>query len=662
MSKINMMNLNPNFLCKIMITKNKFLFNRIISISAILFLNIFHLAAQDIEVDSTLTKTSSDSISQFNGIDYYSGRMIKGFGFRFNQYIEEQIDGRQEFESTPSMYYNINNKVSFELMNRTSIKKIKSDETFNFQTDPVNNRIQLRAQVRPIKGIQLFPYFEINNRTHLYNLFFEDDIHAKDEADIHKYGFEGMYISKKGMINPDDQKLKWMYFLDETIPFIDKGQTLITFSGNVEYDRYRGYTDNIHLQSMKREHKTVWDDFKASGKLVYGIADNLVGCVHSHFYSFKSDLWNTSQGNESIADQKIQEYSIKFNLNNIVTKEIFNRITFGYTKLKEESNYHTINFQKRNIKDAPAYHFQYGFHWLSGSKDIELGKVLANYHHFFGNRLERGAFHAWCNLFYDSEILNNKYQHIFETYPLYLMFNPDLRSQISRFELTASYGLSDFIEIGIMSQIKRNRTYKPNPITFKNTWFERTSLENSFVIDFSNYIYSEGLKGKYGWSTLSSFNQYYGPILDHFMFKGKIEFSYFSYDNADDYFCDVDAYNPFLEYDNIYVSNKKWRLNTHFKCGLWNNLELQYSGRFNFYSTKLRNYHDKDFDINFTLVWQPWKSLRFEIYQNSSKYTNNWDTRFSYLYIDPSLYFIDIDQRIYNRIINSWKLRIISLF
>jgi hypothetical protein len=642
--------------------KNRHTLRIISSISALLFLNILFVTAQDIEVDSSLTKTSSDSISQFNGIDYYSGRMIKGFGFQFNQYIEEQIDGRQEFESVPSMYYHVTDKISFKLLNQTSIKKIRSDETFNFQTDPVNNIIQFRAQIRPTKGLQLFPCFEIVDRTYLYNLYFGNDIHAKDEADMQKYGIEGMYISKNGIIKPDPQKVKWMHFLDEPVPFVDKGQTLITFSSDFEQDNYTGGTEIINPYSLNSEYQTKWNGFRAAGKCVYGIAENLTGSIHARYNSFKSDLWNTNQVNENNADQQIQKYAINFNLNNIITKEIFNYITFGYTKLKEESNYQTVNIKKRNIKDAPAYHFQYNFHWLRGSKDIELGKVLANYQHFFGNRLDRGTFHAWCNLFYDSEILNNKYRNIFETYPLYLMFNPDLRSQISRFEIAVSYGLSDFIEIGIMSQVHKNSTYKPHPVTFKNTWFERTAIENSLVIDFGSYLYSDNLKQRYGWTSLSSFNQYYAPILEHLMFKGKIGITNISYENADDYYCDVDVYYPFFIDDNIYAANKKWRLNTHLKCGLWNNIELQYSGRFYFYSSDLRNYHDKDFDIDFTFIWQPWKSLRFEIYQNSSKYVNNWNTRFSYWYFVPSSYEVYINKSVYNRTINSWNLRIVSLF
>ncbi len=146
------------------------------------------------------------------------------------------------------------------------------------------------------------------------------------------------------------------------------------------------------------------------------------------------------------------------------------------------------------------------------------------------------------------------------------------------------------------------------------------------------------------------------------MFRGKIECSFHSFSTADEFYSDINIFDAIKNsYDFPFYNNKVADINSELKMGLWGNIEFQYCGQYFYYSSADRNYLDKDWQVDLCLRWQPFKRLKVELLQNSARFTNNWDSCFSY-YLDPFINVYDVDYEFYNKAVHTWKVRIISIF
>jgi len=245
------------------------------SVLFVLFIFCFNTKAQ------ISRNTSVDK--NFNGLDYYSGRIVKGLGFGFNQFIEEQIDSRQELESTPTLYYNVNPTISLDILNRTSMKKIEHNDELNYKTDPINTTTRFQAQIRPFSSLQIFPNIEICNSSRVYNSYFVSDLHSKDEGHIQSYELAGLYISQNGIVNPGAQMLKWMHYVDIIIPPITQGQTFIDFGVKFKNDRYTGssetFNNSLDLSESTipsdRKYQSVWHDYSLAAEICQGLSSKI---------------------------------------------------------------------------------------------------------------------------------------------------------------------------------------------------------------------------------------------------------------------------------------------------------------------------------------------------------------------------------------------------
>ncbi len=627
----------------------------------------FNLGLKAGETDKT-SKSDPDTSNNFNGIDYYSGRMISGIGFGINQFFEEKIDGGQELESNPFIYYNLSSKIALEVSNRISMKRINPNDQIDYATNPINTTTTFRSQIKPLPGLQIFPYIELNNTEHVYNSHFWDDVNNRDEIRIQDYGFNGLYITKNGIIKSNPFLLKWIYYSDDYIPLLNQGQPMVKFSANYKHDLYKGRSEQFKNEIPGDEnslfdfhYKTNWQTFFAEVQITHGFSDKLYGGLTSQYYTFTSDLWNDYERTDNKANQKIETFSIEPRIYYFFSENIFNRFSARFQNYEEQSNYNAT-FRFDNRQENPVWEFQYGFQWLINTDNPSLGKVLANNQNIFGNRLSQGAVSLNIDFSHHSEIPTVKYSKIFETLFLHKFYNPELKIQSSKLNFSLKYGIIDFLEIGFTSKLLFEKSYKPDPGYLVSNWSHKKTWQNWFSIDFGNYIYSSRFSQKYGWYNLSPFDQYYTPTLQAGMFNGNIKFCHVTQSKADDYFGYVKNYFPvFIDINDKFINNRKWMLSSDFSIGLWGNLAFKHTGLYYFYSSKQRNYLDKDWDRELTLSWQPHHNLRFEIIHNSSRYVNNWESRF-YYFINSIYRSTDYEFNIYNKTVNTWKVRLINLF
>jgi hypothetical protein len=614
--------------------------------------------------DSTIVDSNK---TKYNGIDIYSGRLINGIGFGFNQYVEEQIDGRQEIESISDLYFYMKKNISVSISNQTSIRKITPTDEISFSSDPVNSTTRISAQLRPFPGLQLFPNVKVGNSKLIYNSRIVGFLSVRQNTSIINYGLSGIFISSDGLVCAKEADLKWMFYLDENIPFISPQQTLISFKFNCYDSDYNGISEKLDRALKedddnyitKRSFETDWREYSFSSQINYGISKILRSGIGLKYKSFSSKLWDDYLNLDNRANQSNGEILIEPRLSVILSRKFYQQINIQYRQFYENSAY-LASFNEKLNRDKSYCDFNYQFHWLSNVNNPSLKKVLANNNGVFGNRLTKGSLHLQLNVNRLSNFIHNRYYKIFESSLLLDLFHPNLESQIEQIQLNAFYGLTNYVQIGFSNSVEIKKSFKPLPGSTDSKWLKKETLINSVSIDWANYKFSNRWQEIYGWYNLSTMDQYDKPILQPKMVKGKFECSFHSLSRADEFYGDVNIFNSINNnYDFPFYNNKIADLNSNFTIGLWGNVELQCAGQHFYYSSKERNYLDKDWQLDFYLRWQPFKKFRLELLQNSSRFVNNWDSRFSY-YLDPFIY--DVDVEFYNKTIHTWNIRIISLF
>ena len=613
---------------------------------------------------------SADSLSEntrtINGIDYYSARMIKGFGFKLSQYLEEKIDGRQETETWPSLYVNVSPSIALDFFNRTTIKKIMPVEKYNFSTFPINTIIHVQAQIKPFSGFQFFPFVEVSDTKHAYDSELGSTLHFEDGSREYKYGVQGLYISDKGVVFPESPKLNWLYYIDTSLPCVSQGQFMVSFSGLLNTTTYTGISEkksnSVYTSDVKKRFDTDWLEYEIKTDMYYGLSRKMTVGLHSHMTFLKNELQNNLEEKIKTDEQQISEMTVGPQFYIQISDHIFNKFSGHYSIVHQNEDFNsTLGFS--NKKTTPLWDGEYNLYWLFNEQNVSVNKMLANYNTFFGNRLSPGAFLLNFHFSRDSRWHKNKLFKIVESRDLFESYYPELKCSSLLFELAAFYGLSDFIEIGLSSQWSKEKSYKPEPGSSASAWFDKQTWQNLLNLNFANYTYDAGLENKYGWYSLSSFEKFENQLLlQPGMFKGFMSVAFFPDIKADDLFSYIDYYNPNLfDVAKPYVTNKKWTFSEELFIGLCKNIEFKQAGQYYFYSSDSRNYLDKDWEHEMTFSWQPFKSLRFQFTQKSLKYVNNWDSRFSF-YVDPYSSAFRYEKNIYNKTIHTWIIRVTSLF
>jgi len=624
-----------------------------------------HIVAA-IKSDTTIVDSDKKG---FTAIDLYSGRLINGIGFGFNQYVEEQIDGRQEIESRSNLFFNLAKDISVSIANQTSIRKINPTGEISFSSAPVNSNTQFNAQIRPFTGFQLIPNIEVGTSKLIYNSHLVDILSIRQNTSIVNYGLAGMFMSSKGLIHPSTTALKWLFYVNENIPFISAQQTLISFKFDRYESDYNGVSEKLDRSLkeddenfiIKRRFETDWHEYSITSQLNYGISEKMRSGYCLKFTSFTSALWDDYLNLENYANQNNREISVEPRLSLMLSNDFYQQLNITYKNFIENSAYQAFTNKKNKWKKSFC-DFDYQFHWLHRANYPTLEKVLANYNQVFGNRLNKGSFHLQLNVNRSSDFIKNKYFKIFENNNLLELFHPNLQSKLVRFQVQANYGLSNYLQIGLSSTAIQKKSFKPPPGSAESKWYNRETLKNTLTIDWATYTFSEHWKQFYGWDYLSAIDQYEKPLLQPRMFKGKIECSFYTLSKTDKFYGNINIFNSINNSNEFpFYDNKRADLKSELTIGLWGAFELHYAGQHFFYSSKDRNYLDKDWQMDFCLRWQPFKKLKIELLQNSARYVNNWDSRFSY-YLDPFINVYDVDYEFYNKTIHTWNLRIVSLF
>lgn len=568
----------------------------------------------------------------FSGIDYYSGRLVQGFGGAFSQSMSRRPNEDGQFNTTPSIYLGLSPQITLQFFDEVSWIR-QNDFFLNEAVFSEKNFTSFapgfRAQIRPLMGLQISTFLNVNNRKTLLNEqnLFDEQSQSVSRLKDSKYGLGLSYISQGGVFRLNRTPLLWMHYGDIKSPFMgslfensvlfpSKGQKMLSLTGDLARQ------DSKLTSSEIANTPTDTESRESSVNLVfrYGLTNDLalgLSVVPRH----KSDTQNFDS-NSSYAIE------IAPRIDYATSRSSLHRLMFQYEYLENEQEPIDVGQSINSIVTKNFFRkgeVRYAFHQLWNVDAPTGDSFLANWNDDFGNRLPLHSLHFRMEMLVKNERYRNERQ-------LDDIYSSSLeKNQALQFHVTTQYGLFDWLEIAWRTDVDR-RWGKSDQ---NAQWNNRISWRNSFVLNFANYRYSKHLEHRFGWYDINSFNQLHGPLLSRDMFIGTVAVqpNYFAREWRSD---GADYYDFMLPNQRV----QTWFTEAQLRYGVLDNVELKISGVVNspFVSTNLKERVLSD--LKFSMAWQIWNSLRLKVD-----------------------YFIErTDSPKFSDRKNIWKLNIVSLY
>lgn len=614
----------------------------------------------------SLFAAESDSLAAFNGIDYYSGRMVSGFGFSLNQLIQEKTGNQQTFETVPAFYYNGSSHFAVTVNNTTAVKKMESSDETVYQSNPLSNQTRLDFQIRPVSTLQIFPYMEFFDSRLKYNEHFMGDWYKEDKIGHERYGIGGMWLSGGEMLSLTPEQLKWNHYLsDDGLPWLPAGRIMVLLNAGVEKIKNQGFHKDLSEPTalLEKNAETTGQDIVADNTLLFGLSDRCLIALQSAYRDYHDDLMEqnvlTGTDVESGLDKKSYHInpSLAYRLHRNFYTQWFARISDDQC----ESNNEEFGLRSEKTVNVSEFSTGLSMHWFINTQAPDVNQYLANWDGLFGKRLPGGSWLISWQTSLTSEALHgtNEIIGIEGAYP-----DQDLEFRALESELNIRIGLSDFVEISLRSE-GQYQGIRNERDELTNQWMPELSEQsgdarrwmNSVGVAFASFKYSDQYEKQYNWRTLSHFDQYYGSRLRPLMFRGYVGLTHVTYRNRDAVLADLslkEDITMYTDWTGGFIDNQTWTTETAFQLGLWGNIEFGYWGTFYEYDSDLRNLMDTDWNVALSLSWQPWRSLRIQFSQEACRFAAD-------VYMWPEDRFYDI-YRVDQKTIRAWNIRIMSLF
>lgn len=150
----------------------------------------------------------SQEDSTFNGIDYYAGRIARGFGGGFDQWITEKEQGAQSFRTVPFVYGSLSNRFSLRLSDITYWARYENDFPGQSDLEKFHHIPRVEIMSRLTAGLFIGGGGTFTRDTRKGPQNFE----TKSKADT--YTLRGLYSSRGGNTSLTPEQLIYAYFAE----------------------------------------------------------------------------------------------------------------------------------------------------------------------------------------------------------------------------------------------------------------------------------------------------------------------------------------------------------------------------------------------------------------------------------------------------------------
>lgn len=547
-------------------------------------------------------------------IDYYSGRMIEGIGICFDQNFVNIKDEKEGFEYTPCFYYYLHPKLSVTFLNQTTLNILEMGPDIMEKRYPSISTSLIRGQYRPNANIQLFPFMEMYRyNTDYVNSDVSTDVTVEEKNKYTDGGLEGIVQLGDPELALSGDVISWMYYSGDSLRFVPAGDALIEASV-----RFRDQTLDIDPLAMSDSTGQLvgqTGDVKRhaeSLRLVYGLTDRLMFNMrirYTHSKTFDKYQLSTQPDTEESSDA----FFVGSGLDWLGYWGMCNRLSISY----ENQDLENVNRDKElragfNYKvSAPRLQIDYSGHWMSSSPDVSQDQLLANANHIFAVRLPAGIWGACCHVTYQNHNQKEQSSVQMDNQKIVVLKQQD-KIRKSQINLESAYGISDYLEIGLLSDFWLFEFARESPAQTAGASenaalyrsYQRKALRAGFEVAFGNYVFRDQWLPVYGWNKLSPMEQLNGPMLEPGLFKGTVQWKYLLYHDEDA------AIFPYQDGQYYITENRHWNAEGDLQLGLCQAMMLHCSGAYYHYQKRLRNFMDEDWRVHVNWVWQALDAVR----------------------------------------------------
>jgi hypothetical protein len=545
----------------------------------------------------------SENDSTFNGIDYYAGRIAKGFGGAVEQKISDKEQGISFSSTLPSVYASISNRLSLQLSNLTSWTRIDDERSYYDKT--TSQTVGLQAVYRPTSGVLLSGSGSFGKRK------VQGSTIANYRNEEGGYRFRGLYLSEGGRIQLTPYQLAFTYYAlphssflqnDRSFRILSPSQSMLDVWGseqNLEFSvgygsMSSGFSSSDYSTSMSHRNISIEFIHAFSRRVTFGVD------LRTSRDTGRND--NSGPAYDYHQLNKITSPSFASRIEIFGSKQILHRLggLFYSSDLDQTITRDANGTKEIRTQAYKTWRVDYSIHYLKNPTPTSMEAFLADQHQIFGNRLPARGFH-WIGRA-STDFSRGNADILTPTVPNTSTWEAE--SRYYDLSTVAIYGLSNWLEVGWKASYRRGIGKSTDPSTIPTTSTDKSSeWSNSLVLSFANYRYENRFKDRFGWEQIREFDRLYDPLLLGGMIKGTLAIQYDSYKSE--------------WQDGSFSGHRNWYAETQMRLGISNNLELNLLGYI-----KKERILDSDRttykQVNASLAWQPWQTIRFYIGRDDS--------------------------------------------
>ncbi|MGH7596966.1 MAG: hypothetical protein ACREOI_11480 [bacterium] len=543
--------------------------------------------------------------STFNGIDYYFGRIVRGFGGGFQQLVGDKENGRRPFNTTPFLYGSLGSRLGFRLSNSTYWTE--SEDGAAPLDVFAKNTVQFtsaQATYRPASGLWLQGTGEFLREK------WEGAQINKYKNNNFAYGLQGVYLSDGGNIRLAPAQLAYAYYAlpfnafmrntaERPAIFLLPRQTMIQLTGNLWQRRFETKLTQLANAPFAQQQALSSDFSWANLELAYVLNRRLT------FGFAAQPMREESQSHSSREDGQFQQTADRTSFNVVpwldflAARQVLHRFSGWYFFSDATSSSFASPPPSRTEFQGTFKSWQanYTLHYLGRVEAPSLEAFLADWNRVFGNRLPAHGLHLIGRAaMTSSQNANVRPGIIGADY-----FGPESKNRTYEISLAGLYGLADWLELGAKTDYSKNRDEETLDFSSGNSIHERSSRIHTITLSFANYRYEARHKERFGWEQIREFDRLHGPLLLGGMINGTVMAQYQTSSLHEDS-------------QQFYVDSKSryWIGEAQIRAGMTGKLELSLQGRL-FKVSAVSGFEQTDNFFNVSLAWQPWESIRFRV-------------------------------------------------
>jgi hypothetical protein len=560
----------------------------------------------------SLIYAQSQDDSTFNGIDYYVGRIVRGFGGGFEQIVGEKKYRQQDFRTAPFLYGSIGNRLGLRLSNSTDWTNFDNPDSLKIDQKVTRQATALQAIYRFQPGIWLAgtgAYTRNNNNIEGFNFLKLKDTNKN-------LGLQAIYLSHQGKVGLTDDQRAWVYYVEPYHRLLRQSQEstlrllaprqLMAFLAGDWSDRQAETTLRYLTPDGTFEQREVFESnsIRWSGDLVYAPNQHLnLGLAWKPSrdkFQNESGRFTASSGffNKATRHQFIPRIDL------FAFRQMLHRLDGLYTDTNFELSSNVTLPPTFNTSRGQSNQWQanYTFHYLGLKEAPSREAFLADWNGIFGNRLPAGSVHLIGRV--SRGRANSKTNSATFGVTENSLTKNESRGQ--ELALTVVYGLSDWLEAG--GKTSYLRYTDETSTSFFTEERLRKQNQHTLTLSWANYRYERQFQKRFGWEEISEFDRLHGPLLLGGMINGALAIRYENF-SQENFRQDLQIPSP----SSFRIRSGGWSSEIQIRSGILDNVELSFVGRlFKSDVTGTPNARtEKNFNI--FLAWQPWESMRFQM-------------------------------------------------